>query len=116
MAETATVPADPSIKFETVTLAEPIRRGEHVIETVALRKPKAGELRNLNLGELLNTDITSVLKLIPRISDPVLTPHECDNLDVADLTEIAGTIRGFFMTRAEQQVLEAMLAEHRPKT
>lgn len=116
MADVATPPAETTIRFETVTLAQPILRGEQVISTITLRKPKAGELRNLNLGELINSDVTAVLKLIPRISDPVLTPHECNELDVADLTEIGGTIRGFFMTRAEKQVMEAMLAEHQPKT
>lgn len=115
MAETA-APPDTATKFETVALSSPIQRGETTISSITLRKPRAGELRGLNLQELINCDIAAILKMIPRISEPVLTAPECDNLDPGDLTEIGGTIRGFFMTAAERQVLETMLAEHQPKT
>ncbi len=103
-------------RFQTVTLSTPIIRGEQSIEAINIRKPKAGELRNLNLQDILQTDVTAMLKLIPRVSDPPLTDVEADNLEPEDLAEIGGTIRGFFMTRMEKQAIEAMLAEHRPKT
>lgn len=102
-------------KFETVTLSEPLVRGEQVIEKLTLRKPRAGELRGIALPELINTDIAAILKVLPRISEPVLTPHECDNLDPADLAEIGGTIRSFFMTSAEREILQAMITEQRRK-
>lgn len=116
MADTAPTTPD-TAHFETITLAEPIKRGEQVIKTITLRKPKAGELRGgISLQDLMTCDITTILKVLPRISDPVLTPTECDNLDVGDLTEIGGTIRGFFMTVAEKKMLEAMIADQRPRT
>ena len=58
-------------KFETVDLVEPIRRGERVIDALTLRKPKAGELRGLTLSDLIGLDIGTIIKVIPRISDPV---------------------------------------------
>ena len=103
-------------RFETITLVEPIIRGETKIETLILRKPKAGELRGLSLSDVIGMDIGALLKLVPRISDPVLTEDECLQLDPADLTEIGGTVRGFFMTRGERQMMEAMIAEQQPKT
>lgn len=116
MAETTPTPAQDANRFQTVTLAEPIRRGEQVIDQLTLRKPKAGELRGLNMQQLVTLDVTTVLQLLPRISDPVLVQDECNALDPGDLTEIAGAIRGFFMTAAERRMLEAMLAEQQPKT
>lgn len=115
MADTAP-PAENTPKYETITLAEPITRGEQVIEQITLRKPKAGELRGLNLQQLISVDVTAILQLLPRISEPVLTSDECGNLDPSDLTEIGGTIRGFFMTAAERRMLEAMIADQQPKT
>lgn len=115
MADTE-LPAADSRRFETVTLIEPIKRGDLAIEKINLRKPRAGEMRGLTLQELISSDVSAILKVIPRISDPVLTPDECDKLDLADLTEIGGAIRGFFMTKGERQMLEAMIAEHQPKT
>ena len=102
--------------FETIDLAEPIVRGETSIDRLSLRKPKAGELRGLALGDLIQLDIGTILRVVPRISEPSLTDEECAALDPADLSEIGGTIRGFFMTKAERQMLEAVIAEHQPKT
>lgn len=119
MAEAATPPTDAAAKIirsDPITLAEPIVRGEQVIRSITLRKPRAGEMRGLTLQDLLTSDVVAILKVVPRISEPVLTAHECDNLDLADLTEIGGAIRGFFMTAAEKKLIEAMIAEQQPKS
>lgn len=102
--------------FETITLGTPIVRGETSIEKINIRKPKAGELRNLTLQDILSTDVTALLKLIPRVTDPPLNQTEADNLEPEDLSEIGGTIRGFFMTKMELQAIDLLMAEHRPKT
>jgi len=102
--------------FETVELAEPLKRGDTTIDKLTLRKPKAGELRGLALSDVIGTDVATILKLVPRISEPKLTDDECHDLDPADLAEIGGTIRGFFMTKAERQIIETMMAEQQPKT
>ena len=101
---------------EEVTLATAIQRGETSIDKLMLRKPKAGELRGLSLQDVITSDITALLTLVPRISNPPLTADEADGLDPADLAEIGGIVRGFFMTAAERQVIEAMIAEQRPRS
>lgn len=117
MADTAPIPTVDANRFQSISLADPIRRGEQVIETITLRKPRSGELRGgINLQDLMVCDVATVLKVLPRISDPVLTPDECDNLDPSDLAQMGGTIRGFFMTPAEKSAIDAMIAEQRPKT
>lgn len=103
-------------RFTAITLSEPVKRGATAIAELTLRKPRAGELRGLTLQDVISTDITALLKLIPRISDPPLTQDEADSLEPEDLSEIGGAIRGFFMTTAERQVIEQMIAEHRPTT
>ncbi|MCM0001368.1 MAG: phage tail assembly protein [Erythrobacter sp.] len=113
---TAPAPTPDTARFQTITLAEPIKRGEQVIDTITLRKPKAGELRGLNLQQLISVDVATILQLLPRISEPVLVESECNGLDPSDLTEIGGAIRGFFMTASEKKMLEAMIADQQPKT
>ncbi|WP_337846874.1 phage tail assembly protein [Sphingomonas sp.] len=114
MTDPTETPPQDATRFTSVTLSNPIVRGTTRIETLTLRKPKAGELRGLTLQDVIGTDITALLRLIPRISTPPLTQDEADNLEAEDLTEIGGSIRGFFMTSAERQLVEAMIAEHRP--
>ncbi|KQM21936.1 phage tail assembly protein [Novosphingobium sp. Leaf2] len=107
---------EPRNRFSTVTLGTPIVRGSTTIEQLTIRKPKAGELRNLTLQDIISTDVTALLTLIPRISEPPLLADEVNDLEPEDLSEIGGTIRGFFMTKAEQAAIEALMAQHRPTT
>lgn len=102
--------------FEEITLEQPITRGETTIDKLQIRKPKAGQLRGLNLNDIINSDITAMLTLIPRITMPPITSDEANELDPADLSEIGGTIRGFFMTAAERELMATILAAHQPKT
>ena len=112
----ATADLQQGSRFQTVTLATPIVRGETTIATLNLRKPRAGELRGLSMQDVLTSDASALLKLIPRISDPPLTQNEADDLEVNDFSEIAGAIRGFFMTKAENAMLEAMMTDQQLKS
>ena len=108
--------ADINSRFATVALENPIIRGETKIESITVRKPLGGELRGLTLQDLLTTDVTALLKVIPRITNPPLTQPEADALEPEDLAEIGGTVRGFFTTKAERAAIAALIAEHTPKT
>lgn len=108
---------EPQNRFKTVTLSTPVVRGETTIDKFNIRKPKAGELRGgITLQDILTTDATAMLKLIPRLTDPPLREDEADNLEPDDFSEICGVIRGFFMTKAEHAAIEALMSEHRPRT
>lgn len=83
----------------TVQLDTAIQREGDKIEKLVLRKPMAGELRGLSLAEVLNLDVDSVTKLIPRISTPTLTEQEVRNMDPADLVEAGKEIAGFLLQK-----------------
>ncbi len=95
---------------DPIILEKPIKRVDKVIETVRLRKPRTGELRGLSFTDLATADVTAVIDLIPRISEPPLHPEEVEDLDPADSTEMAGAIRRFFMSKAQIAAAEAMMA------
>lgn len=116
MSEPSAPVAETRPLFESVTLSVPLQRGETSISALSIRRPKSGELRGLSLQDIMTTDIVAMLTLIPRVSEPPLTADEANSLDPADLSEIAGTIRGFFMTKGEKAVMEAMAAHYQPKT
>jgi hypothetical protein len=102
-------------KIQTVDLSEPIMRGETRIEKLDLRKPKAGELRGLSLTDLLTADISCIIKVLPRISMPSITDAEAANLELEDLAQCGGVIRGFFMTKAERAMMDQMIEEQQSK-
>ena len=83
----------------TVTLCSPIQRGDTSITSVTLRKPKVGDLRGLNLADLLQMKADTIAVLLPRISRPTLVKHEIDAMDPADFVTIAGEVVFFFASK-----------------
>jgi len=84
----------------TVTLDTPIRRGTTTIESITLRKPNSGELRGVSLVELLQMDVASLIKVLPRISTPSLTVVEVAGMDPADLLALSSKISGFLLQKS----------------
>lgn len=89
-------------------LAVPINRASGPVAAVTLRKPKAGEMRGLKLGDIINADVGAMITLIPRISEPVLIEAEVADLDPVDIAELAGVIIGFFMTPEQKAMMAKM--------
>lgn len=86
---------------KTVTLTKPVQRGETTIAAVTLREPSAGDMRGLKLTDVLQMDVATMTRLIPRISEPGLAPDEVSALPGGDLVSLSGTVVGFFFTEAQ---------------
>lgn len=91
---------------EVVTLDYPIKRGDSEVTAITLRKPLAGQLRGIKLGELLNLDVGSVQMLLPRISTPTLLPHEVAQLDPADIAELSIKVATFFARKSTREAYQ----------
>lgn len=95
--------ADPNV----IVLETPIQRGEQVIRSVRLRKPTAGDLRGIKLHDLAQMDVTALVTLLPRITQPLLTQHDAAKLEPADLLEVAHVMSTFFVPKASKESLPA---------
>lgn len=92
-----------------VALAAPIdRKGDGAVFAVEVRKPASGALRGLKLTNVLTMDVSTMLVLLPRVTEPALLPDEVAALDPADLLALGTAVVGFFMT--PQQVAELQAA------
>ena len=69
---------------KTVTLDNPIHHGEQTISEIVVRKPMAGQLRGLNMTDILQMDVNALSKLLPRITSPALTEVDISAMDPAD--------------------------------
>lgn len=98
---TANAPA--TGEFEQIELDSPIQRGSKSVATVTLRKPRSGELRGVALTDLLQMDVNALTRIVPRISEPVITDKEVATLDPADLVQIGSAVAGFLLTRRAKQ-------------
>lgn len=86
--------------MKTIPLDTPIKRGETEITSISLRRPAAGELRGVNLTDLLQMDVIAVTRVLPRISDPTLTDAEIASLDPADFLALASEVAGFLLPKS----------------
>ena len=90
----------PAIDDNCVSLDQPIKRGTSEITCITLRKPSSGELRGVLLIDLLNMDVSSLIKVIPRISSPGITAPEAAGMDPADLLAIGSKIASFLLQKS----------------
>lgn len=91
----------------SITLETPLQRGDQTIDSIALRKPAAGELRGIALADLLRLDVAALIAVLPRITSPTLTPQDVQQLDLVDLTALGTEVLGFFMSKADRANLLA---------
>jgi hypothetical protein len=94
----------------TVPLAEPIKVDGKEITSVTLRKPKSGELRGLKVAEIMQMDVDTMIKLLPRITSPVLDPALVEDLDADNFGPLAQKAMSFFLPKAAQDKIQAAAA------
>jgi len=87
---------------KTITLDEPIVRGDTVISEITIRRPKAGALRGVSLMDLGNLGVAALQTVLPRITQPTLTAQEVAGMDPADLTEIGSEVAIFLVKKADR--------------
>lgn len=93
------------MKTSTVTFNEPVKRGDTLIGGVELRKPNAGELRGLEMRSLLMGDVTQHLKLLPRITLPILVEQELEKMDADDFSALVNEAVVFLLPKEAKSQL-----------
>ena len=89
-----------------ITLDTPIQRGETPITELTIRSPKkAGHLRGLNTMDIVQMNVDTLIKLLPRITD--LTEKEVNDMDPADLLKAGVVVVGFLMGSQQEAYLTA---------
>lgn len=84
-------------KTESITLEQPLQRGEQIIDQITIRKPVAGELRGIALVNLIQMDVDALARVLPRITDPTLTESDVNRMDPADLMQAGSVVAGFLL-------------------
>jgi hypothetical protein len=80
---------------ECITLENPLKRGEQLIEHITIMKPTAGTLRGVSLAAVANSEVDALIKVLPRMTQPSLTEQEVSALELPDLVSLAGKVVGF---------------------
>ncbi|ROT46086.1 phage tail assembly protein [Pusillimonas sp. NJUB218] len=93
--------------FASVQLDYPLKRGKTVVESVTIRRPNAGALRGLSLIDVVMMNVTTLQKLLPRITEPALTEVEiAQHVDPADLAAMGAEVAGFLVKKKDKQAFQ----------
>ena len=92
----------PGRKFATVTLDNPLQRGDETIKKVTLRKPTAGEYRGTTMTAVYNMDPLALSVVIPRISSPTIHKQEFLAMDAEDAAALGGEVVNFLLTKSQK--------------
>ncbi len=84
----------------TVTLSSSLDGGE-TPHQIILSRPTVGALRGLQLATLQMQDVNALIKLLPRITTPLLTPDQVANLPAHDFAQLANHVSLFFLSPIE---------------
>ncbi|EOC0418865.1 phage tail assembly protein [Cronobacter malonaticus] len=85
-----------------IILENPVKRGEQIIEQISVMKPNAGTLRGVSLAAVANSEIDALIKVLPRMTSPMLTEQEIAGLELPDLVALAGKVIGFLSPSSVQ--------------
>lgn len=85
-----------SSKTKKIVLPVPQEIGGKKVKEIELRKPMAGELRGLNMLDLVRMDVDAIGTVLPRISNPLISEQDFATLEAENLMELSGEIAGFF--------------------
>ena len=80
---------------QTAKLVTPILKDGQELHEILLRKPNSGNLRGLNLINILQMDFDSTMVLIPRIS--LLNERDMLNMAAENFAPLIVTVAGFFV-------------------
>lgn len=72
-----------------------IKNGDTEINEFSLRKPLGGDLRGVNLMDLMNMKIEALATVLPRISTPVIHEHQVYQLELSDIANVFAGIFSF---------------------
>ena len=82
-------------KENVVPLEKPVKRGDQLIAEITLIKPNAGTLRGVSLAAVANSEVDALIKVLPRMTAPMLTEQEVAAMELPDLVALAGQVVGF---------------------
>ncbi|OOF70588.1 phage tail protein [Rodentibacter caecimuris] len=86
-----------------ITLSLPIMRGDKKITDITVIKPTVPALKGLKMFDVLQMDVDSLQKLLPRVTQPVLHKADFDTMEVADFTELSAAAVGFLGKNSETE-------------
>lgn len=91
---------------EVVPLEQPIQFGGNTITEITIRKPNVKALSGVSLQAIYQHDVNALIKVLPRVTTPALTPQQVLELDPVDFANLGGYLVTFLYPQAVQKAIK----------
>ncbi|WP_347453645.1 phage tail assembly protein [Acinetobacter thermotolerans] len=91
---------------EVVQLEQPIQLGDQTITAITIRKPNVKALSGVSLQAIYQHDVNALVKVLPRVTTPALTPQQVLDLDPVDFAQLGGHLVTFLYPQALQKAIK----------
>ncbi|MBF4456789.1 MULTISPECIES: phage tail assembly protein [Acinetobacter] len=91
---------------EVVPLEEPITSGGQKITHITIRKPNVKALSGVSLQAIYQHDVNALIKVLPRVTTPALTPQQVLELDPVDFAQLGGHLVTFLYPKDLQKAIK----------
>ncbi|PJG82134.1 phage tail assembly protein [Caviibacterium pharyngocola] len=85
----------------TIKLTHPIKRGDKEYFEISVIKPTVPALKGLKMLDVMQSDVTALTVLLPRITQPMLHKNDFDTMEISDFVELVGAAIGFLAPSSE---------------
>ena len=93
-----------------VTLEYPINIGSQEVSEVTINKPNVAALRGISLRALVDLDADTILKVIPRVSEPFISQEHAVQLQMQDMLNIGMAITSFLLPKSARADMEKLFS------
>lgn len=91
---------------EVVPLEEPIKSNGQTITHITIRKPNVKALSGVSLQAIYQHDVNALIKVLPRVTTPALTPQQVLELDPVDFAQLGGHLVTFLYPKDLQKAIK----------
>lgn len=95
-----------NLNEEVVPLEEPITSGGQKITHITIRKPNVKALSGVSLQAIYQHDVNALIKVLPRVTTPALTPQQVLELDPVDFAQLGGHLVTFLYPKDLQKAIK----------
>jgi hypothetical protein len=84
----------------------PLSLSGNTITEITIRKPNVKALSGVSLQAIYQHDVNALIKVLPRVTTPALTPQQVLELDPVDFAQLGGHLVTFLYPKDLQKAIK----------
>lgn len=88
----------------------PLMIGGIPLKSIIVRKPNVKALSGVSLQDIFSYDVNALMRILPRVTTPALTPQQVLDLDPSDFAQLGAHVVNFLYPKSAQETIKEMMS------